>query len=115
MRFSGLTLCLFLLMPTIANAMREKDALEAFELSSLKLEAVYFNDLCKPYASVRDPGGYLHRAFKGDYLGRNFGRVVELSKRGIKLREVFENKDGEWVEKETWVPIKPLLPNNLLK
>ena len=116
MKLHGVALWLLvLLLPTQASATREKDALEAFELSLLRLEAVYLTDHCKPYASVRDPGGYLHRAFKGDYVGKNFGQVVELSEQGIKLREVFENKEGEWVEKETWVPVNPLVPHHLVK
>jgi len=103
-------LLLALLAPNYANATRNRQALEAFELWSLRLEDVYLSEQCKPYASIRDPGGYLHRAFKGDYVGKNFGKVVELTERGIKLREVFETKDGEWVEKETWMPVDPLVP-----
>lgn len=116
LKLCGLLLSLAILVcPIQAGAMRERQALEAFELASLRLEAVYLSDLCKPYASVRDPGGYLHRAFKGDYLGKYFGQVVELSEKGIKLREVFESKEGEWVERESWMPVNPLAPQNGIK
>jgi len=94
------------LIAPLANAARERQALEAFDLSALQLEKVYVTEKCAPYASFRDPGGFLHRAFKGDYVGRNFGQVVELTETGIKLKEAIETTKGEWVERDVWLPLK---------
>lgn len=93
-------------VPSSAKATRERYSLEAYELSSLTLRSVYFKGLGKPYALVRDPNGYLHRVFKGDYVGKNFGWVVAITRRGIKLKEVYQSQDGEWEERTAWL-LKP--------
>ena len=93
-------------LPNQAMATRERYSLEAYELSSLTMHSVYFKGLGKPYAFVRDPNGYLHRVFKGDYVGKNFGWVVAITRRGIKLKEVYQSQDGEWEERTAWL-LKP--------
>lgn len=97
---------LLLGMPSSAMATRERCPLEAHELSGLMFHSVDFKGLGKPYAFVRDPNGYLHRVFKGDYVGKNFGRVVAITQQGIKLKEVYQSQDGEWEERTAWL-LKP--------
>ncbi|MFG6486902.1 pilus assembly protein PilP [Roseateles sp. BYS78W] len=85
-----------------ASATRERQALEAFDLDSLRWVGQQTLD-CVRYGVVRDPGGYLHRVFKGDFVGRNFGRVMDISDDGLRLREVVQDVRGEWVEREAWL------------
>lgn len=99
---------LLLLFPVHAFAERERQSLEAFDRDSLVVAAIYFNKpMRQSYAAIRDPGGYIHLAYKGDYLGKDFGRIVEISRqKGVRALEAVQDADGEWVQREVWIPFK---------
>ncbi|TJZ63863.1 pilus assembly protein PilP [Chitiniphilus eburneus] len=84
-----------------SHAARDRQSLEAFDLSSLKIVKIYLNEKCSPFALVRDPNGYVHRAYLGDYVGKNFGVVKEINRRGLRIMELYGAGD-EWEEKEIW-------------
>lgn len=99
--------CLLVLVSTNVHASRERQALEAFDRESLQIEATHFkNEFGRPYASVRDPNGFMHRAFKWDYIGRDFGLIKKISREGIQIREVRQDAHGEWVPQEIWIPVR---------
>ena len=99
---------LLFLVSTHACASRDPWALEAFDRASLAVKRVYFEGAMQRHcALVRDPGGYIHRVCRGDYLGKDFGRVVEVSKRkGSRIVETIKGGDGEWVQREAWIPVE---------
>lgn len=103
----GLFIILIALVPFFARAETERQALEAYDLESLSFLTIYQQEGMGMYAIVRDPMGYVHRVFKGDRIGRNFGRVVDMSNAGLRLREVVQAADGEWVEREAWLRKHP--------
>ena len=35
----------------------------------------------------------------GNYLGQNYGRIVQIEENSIKLREVVQDAAGDWVER----------------
>lgn len=90
-----------------AEATRARQALEAFDLERLRFMGFYPDGVpgcdCGPMASVRDHKGYVHRVFIGDYVGRNYGRVVEISAKGLRLLEAAQRSDGKWVQCEVWL------------
>ena len=88
-------------------ANRNPEPLEAFDLTELQIAQIHLKARCEPLAYVLDPKGYLHRVQKGDHAGKHYGRVVAITKKGIKLQEVFEETPGEWKEKEAWLPAVP--------
>ena len=90
-------------VPLGASAMRERQSLEAYELSTLKFDSFHREGGCTAFAFIRDPKGYLHRVFEGDYVGKRFGRVVELTDKGLRLLEAIQRTDGEWVQREVWL------------
>lgn len=90
-----------------AQATREREPLEAFDLNKLKVVKVYLEGSCAPSAGVRDPNGYLNRVFVGDYIGKHAGLVLRITIEGILVREVFEVRDGEWKEKEILLKLIP--------
>lgn len=49
---------------------------------------------------IRDPSGAVHRVEQGDYLGRNGGRISEISERGVELIEWKRNETGTAVQQE---------------
>lgn len=82
--------------------MREREPLEAFDISELKVVSVAPLHECAPYALIRDPNGYVHRVFVGDYMGKSFGLVVEFVEDGVRVREMYEDERG-WHEREVWL------------
>lgn len=73
-------------------------ALEAYDLKSLRVcRIVIKGDL--QYAIIKDPKGYVHRAFLGDTVGKDYGAIREISEKGIKLEEVIKTKEGEWISR----------------
>ena len=52
------------------------------------------------FALVRAPDNTLFRVRHGNYVGQNFGRIVEISEASIKLKEITQDAGGNWEEKE---------------
>jgi len=36
----------------------------------------------------------------GNYIGQNFGRIVRITDSEIQLKELVQDSDDEWVERE---------------
>lgn len=77
---------------------RNREPLEEFPLDSLRMVGTLaVND--RNYALVRDSEGIVHRVSIGDYMGRNFGRIVAISDTEIRLREKVPNGLGGWTDR----------------
>ena len=50
-------------------------------------------------ALIEDPTGSVTRVRVGSYMGRNFGRVVEVSSDQIALVEIVPDGQDGWVER----------------
>ncbi|WP_196156870.1 pilus assembly protein PilP [Reinekea sp. G2M2-21] len=51
------------------------------------------------WALIRDGQGEVHRVKTGNYLGRNFGKIVEISETQIDLIEIVPSGQDNWVER----------------
>lgn len=49
-------------------------------------------------ALVEDAFGEVHRTGVGDYMGRNYGRIRDISRTQLNIMEIVPNGDG-WVER----------------
>lgn len=78
---------------------RNRENLENFPLDSLKyvggLEVGGTN-----WAIITSPDNLIHRVQSGNYLGQNFGEIVEISETEIKVTELIKKVDGGWLERE---------------
>ncbi|PPC75418.1 hypothetical protein C4K68_20860 [Pokkaliibacter plantistimulans] len=91
---------------------RPKEALEAYDLDSLSFVGL-MNKGGKEFALVRDPQGALHLVAEGNYMGKNFGRVVAIRvEQGkamndqlgtkpplqgqLELEEIISTSDNRW-------------------
>lgn len=74
------------------------EELEAFELDSLRMVGTLQNDT-ELWAIVKDTTGTVHRIKVGNYIGRNFGKVLEIKEDRLELREIAKNGDGRWEER----------------
>lgn len=78
---------------------RPKEFLEQFNIESISLvgSIARFDD--KLFALLRDSDGGVHRLDKGNYLGRNHGRVVDVVADKIEIIEIVPNGQGGWIER----------------
>lgn len=77
---------------------RRREPLEAFPLESLKMVGVLKQK--ETFALIRTPENTLYQVKAGNYLGQNFGRIVAVSDSTIKLKEILQDSNGNWEEKE---------------
>lgn len=81
------------------NENRVKGELEEFELSTL----VYHGKVKAPngreYGLVQAPDGIMRSVQVGDYMGKNHGRIGEITSTQINLTEIVEDARLGYVEK----------------
>lgn len=76
-----------------------KGPLEAFPLESLKMVGT-LQQRKDIYALVKTPDNNLYRVKTGDFMGQNFGRVIDISEANLKLKELVQDSGSEWKEEE---------------
>ena len=76
---------------------RRKEVLESYPLDSM----VMVGSLRKngQYTALLRVNQLIYQVKQGDYLGQNYGRVVQIQEDSIKLREVVQDVVGDWVER----------------
>lgn len=78
---------------------RPKEYLERFPLDSLRMKGA----LSKPggplYGLLEDPSGATNRVKVGDYVGKNFGHVVEVTETVVSVLEIVPDGQDGWVER----------------
>ena len=74
------------------------EELEAFELDSLRMVGTLQSE-SELWAIVVDSTGTVHRVQVGNYMGRNFGKVLEILEDRVELREIVKDADGNWEER----------------
>lgn len=82
---------------------RRKESLEAFPLEQLKMVGT-LNQAGTMFALVRAEKT-LYRVKKGNYLGQNFGLIVDITDSEIKLKEIVQDTAGDWAERESVLPL----------
>jgi type IV pilus assembly protein PilP len=77
---------------------RHKEELEDFALESLKMVAfLRINNV--NFAVIRSPDTKLHHVKVGNYMGQNFGQIIEITETEVKLKEVVQDSAGDWTER----------------
>lgn len=77
---------------------RRREPLEAYPLEALKMVGILKQK--GTFALVKTPDNNLFQVKSGNYLGQNFGRIVEISDTSIKLKEIVQDSNGAWEEKD---------------
>ena len=78
---------------------RPKEYLERFSLDALRMRGVISKEGGPLYALILDPTKTTNRVKVGDYMGKNFGRVIEVTDNHVSVMEIVpDGKDG-WVER----------------
>lgn len=76
------------------NTNRQKQPLEAFPLDALKFVGI-LEQGSVIWALIAAPNNLVTRVKAGDYMGQNFGHVMQISSDKIKLEETIQ-AGGKW-------------------
>lgn len=79
---------------------RNKEELEGFELDALRMVGT-LQSPADLWGVIKDPEGTVHRVAIGNYMGLNFGKVMDINEDRIDLREIVKDIHGNWEERQT--------------
>ena len=77
---------------------RPKEPLELYPLESLLYVGVMTTSQKVSYAIIQVDSA-LYQIKIGNYMGQNFGVVVDVSESEVTLRELVQDSAGDWVER----------------
>lgn len=83
---------------------RRKEELEAFPLDTMTMMGS-LDRQGKKTALLRVEK-LLYQVRAGQYLGQNYGRIVQVTENSIQLRELIQDASGDWVEKMTTLDLQ---------
>jgi len=79
---------------------RPKEPLEAFKLEGLSMVGtIHMLDFGSLTALVRDANGEIHRVHNGNYIGRNYGEILDVSETQIDIVEIVPNGRDGWMKR----------------
>lgn len=87
---------------------RPKEHLEFFTLSELAMVGTIQGKDRNLWALIKDGDGSIVRVKKGQHMGQNHGRVVNLSQTKISLIEIVPDGLGGWVERPKTIALNGL-------
>ena len=83
---------------------RRKEPLEAYPLESLQMVGSLQRGKTT-YALVRTTEKDVYQIKIGNYMGQNFGVVVDISDGEIKLKELVQDGAGDWTERSSTIQL----------
>ena len=83
---------------------RQKEELEAYPLDSLKVVGSLHRGQ-QAWALIMSPNGTIYRATLGNYLGKNYGKITQISADGLKLVETVPDGTGGWKKRSVDVSL----------
>ena len=78
---------------------RNREELEQYELDSLRMVGTLDN-ADENWAIISDPDRTVHRVKVGNYMGRNIGKIINIFEDRIELREIVQDSNGRWDERQ---------------
>ncbi|MED5432979.1 MAG: pilus assembly protein PilP [Pseudomonadota bacterium] len=84
---------------------RPKEYLERFPLDALSMVGTISKPGGALQALISDPSGAVTRVKPGSYMGKNFGRVKEVTDTKVSLVEIVPDGRDGWVERSSNVII----------
>ena len=85
--------------PRLPDPKRRKGPLEAFPLENLKMVGS-LSQKKEHFALIKTPDNNLYRVRTGDFMGQNFGRVIDITESSVKLKELIQDSGNDWKEEE---------------
>lgn len=78
---------------------RAREELESYELDTLRFVGTV-NVNSALWGLVRASDGTIHRVRTGNYMGRNFGKIIRVKEDQIELLEIIPDSPGIWRERK---------------
>jgi type IV pilus assembly protein PilP len=78
---------------------RNLEELENYELDTLRMVGT-LQDTNELWGIVVDRSGTVHRVKVGNYMGRNYGKILDISEEKIDLREIISDGQGGYQERQ---------------
>ncbi len=78
---------------------RAKEELESYELDTLRMVGT-INQQGQLWGLVRATDGTIHRVRVGNFIGRNFGKIIRIKDGQIELLEIIPDSPGGWRERK---------------
>jgi type IV pilus assembly protein PilP len=79
---------------------RRKEELEAFPLDGLKMVGTVTKN-AKLWGLIKASDNTVHRVQAGNFMGKNYGKIIRVSPDGIELLEIVPDRPGTWREQQT--------------
>jgi type IV pilus assembly protein PilP len=82
---------------------RPKEQLEGYPLETISFIGVVNKTKSKAKHAVVQVDGVVYQVGKGNYMGQNFGRIVDITSSEIILKEIVQDPSGQtsdWVERQ---------------
>jgi len=83
---------------------RSKEYLERYELDTLSMVGTFSNDESY-WGLIRDPEGVIHRVPVGNYIGKNHGKVVDITDTEVYLSELISDGADGWLVREASIDL----------
>lgn len=87
---------------------RIREPLEAFELSQLTYKGIMVSPSGEKFGMVQRPDGTMATVKVGNYMGKNYGRIVEITATQVNMIEIVPDTRAGFVEK----PASLIAPTN---
>ncbi len=81
------------------NVSRRKEELEAYSLDGLRMVGTVMMGKGK-WALIKASDGTIHRVQKGNYMGRNYGEIIQILDNRVEMMEIVPDKPGTWREQQ---------------
>jgi type IV pilus assembly protein PilP len=78
---------------------RPKEELEAFPLDSLRMVGTV-NMQGNLWGLVKASDGTIYRVQVGNYMGKNYGKIIRIVTDKIEIMEMLSDKPGKWREQQ---------------
>ena len=82
------------------DSARRKEEMESFALETMKMVGTV-KMKSTLWGLVKTDDGTIHRVRVGNYMGKNYGKIIRISVDKIELMEIVSDKPGRWREQKT--------------
>lgn len=83
---------------------RPKQPLEAFPLDTLAMVGI-MEQKENRWGLIKDPQNVVHRVKLGNYMGKNEGRIIDITETDIHLVEIVPDGIGGYIERDASIAI----------
>nr|WP_245808021.1 pilus assembly protein PilP [Crenothrix polyspora] len=78
---------------------RRKEELEAFPLDGLKMVGTVVMN-ASLWGLIKASDGTVHRVQVGNYIGKNYGKIIRIVTDKVEIMEIVPDKPGSWREQQ---------------